>query len=166
MLRNTVTRKLCASYIQKASFSDMIIKVDPGTRRRRQIAKELEETDQDDLDFEANFESFGTSYRQHIKELKTMREKLEYDIVKQKYFKTKLPNFLTWHDKEQIRLLHSKDPEEWNITSLSEGFPASPEIIKVKLFKFLMYRNWYLLICIFLIIKYYSIMDTSHYLIK
>ncbi|XP_044756499.1 uncharacterized protein LOC123315030 [Coccinella septempunctata] len=128
-LGNTFLKNICASCMQ-VPFARVSNKVVPGIRRRLKIAEGTEETDLDDLDYEANFESFGHSHKQHRKELNELKEKLQCDIVKQKYFKAKYPNFLTWHDKEQIRQLHRKDPEEWNYMTLSEGFPALPEIIK------------------------------------
>ncbi|KAK9884536.1 hypothetical protein WA026_007377 [Henosepilachna vigintioctopunctata] len=106
------------------------LKFTPGTRRRMQLLEDVQELDAENIDFEANFETIHHSHKEHMIELEAQREKLKYDIVKQKYFKNKYPNFLTWHDKEQIRLLHSRDPEEWNVDKLSDGFPALPEVIK------------------------------------
>lgn len=40
------------------------------------------------------------------------------------------PNLLTWAAKEQIRYLHSEDPEEWSVLALSELFPVCPKSIR------------------------------------
>lgn len=130
MLRgHGIVNKLCASCLQNAPLSRFSSN-NPGAKHRLKITDDFKIDDLDDLDYEANFESLGTSHKQHMKELKAMKEKLQYDIVKQKYFKQKYPNFLTWHDKEQIKQLHEKDPEEWNVIKLSEGFPALPDVIR------------------------------------
>lgn len=60
-------------------------------------------------------------------------ERIKQQIIKRKYFSQKLPNFLTWSEKLQIRYLHNKDPEEWSVERLSGGFPALPSVIHVSL---------------------------------
>ncbi|KAJ8956221.1 hypothetical protein NQ314_006754 [Rhamnusium bicolor] len=110
-----------------------VSRTDPGIQRRKKILnsnQELEEMELDDL--ESDFMNLHKTHREHVKELYAMQEKEKFHIIKQKYFKDKFPNFLTWHDKEQIRYLHSTDPEEWTIDKLSEGFPALPEVIRSK----------------------------------
>lgn len=52
------------------------------------------------------------------------REKLGNWVVRDKYFKQKSPNFLTWAEKEQIRYLYEKDTEEWTPERLSDCFPV------------------------------------------
>lgn len=111
--------------------------VDPGIQRRKaaiqyaekDVDLELDETDFDDL--ETDFMNVDKTHKEHMKELEIRKERLKNQIVKQKYFKTKYPNFLTWNDKEQIKYLHSTNPEEWTIDRLSESFPALPGVIEV-----------------------------------
>lgn len=95
-------------------------------------ADEVEDLDFDDLDdFESDFTNAGVTYKEHLAELEARKERQKNLIVKQKYFKEKLPNFLTWNDKQQIKFLHRTDPEQWTIEKLSESFPALPEAIAV-----------------------------------
>lgn len=69
----------------------------------------------------------GSTHRQFEKEEEAHKEMINFKIVKQKYFKEQVPNFLTWSEKEHIRHLHSKDPEEWTPDSIAEAFPTTPE---------------------------------------
>ncbi|KAJ3665208.1 hypothetical protein Zmor_000714 [Zophobas morio] len=104
---------------------------DPGISRRKQLLPRLENEEITDFEeLEADFMEVHKLYEQHEKELAQIKEREKYLIVREKYFKEKSPNFLTWHDKEQIRYLHNTEPEEWTIERLSEGFPALPETIK------------------------------------
>ncbi|CAG9818329.1 unnamed protein product [Phaedon cochleariae] len=80
-------------------------------------------------DLETDFMNVQQSHKDHMREMEVKQEKLKYMIVKQKYFKEKYPNFLTWQDKEQIRYLHHKDPQDWTVDKLAESFPALPNII-------------------------------------
>lgn len=57
------------------------------------------------------------------------KKKVQTCLIKQKYFKNREPAMLTWGEKEQIRHLHTKDPEEWSVDRLIESFPASRETI-------------------------------------
>lgn len=41
------------------------------------------------------------------------------------------PNFLTYFEKQQIKILHEKSPKEWTPETLSTCFPAKPDIIIV-----------------------------------
>ena len=108
---------------------------DPGISRRKQLLPRLENEEITDFEeLEADFMEVHKLHEQHEKELAQIKEREKYLIVREKYFKEKSPNFLTWHDKEQIRYLHNTEPEEWTIERLSEGFPALPETIKVGIF--------------------------------
>ncbi|CAH0553814.1 unnamed protein product [Brassicogethes aeneus] len=106
-------------------------KKDPGIKRVRKVLTQPGENEEiDDFDeFETDFMELHKTHRQHSEEIENRRELLKYHIVKQKYFKEKHPNFLTWHDKEQIKYLYNSNPEEWTVDKLSEGFPALPEVI-------------------------------------
>ncbi|KAJ8960614.1 hypothetical protein NQ318_013906 [Aromia moschata] len=125
----SVKKMIRISQVRNVSRSFKKRDVDPGIRLRKQILQTNEEIEDFD-DLEADFMDLGKSHREHVAQMKHMVEKEKFHIVKHKYFNEKFPNFLTWNDKEQIRYLHSTNPEEWTIESLSEGFPALPEVVK------------------------------------
>lgn len=107
-------------------------KTDPGINLRKKalnLNEDIDEFEFDDL--ETDFMNVHKTHKDHVMQIKAGLEKEKLHIVKQKYFKEKQLNFLTWHDKEQIKYLYSTDPEEWTIEKLSEGFPALPEVVKV-----------------------------------
>ncbi|CAH1372957.1 unnamed protein product [Tenebrio molitor] len=103
---------------------------DPGIAQQKKVLDLNEEEFTNLEDLESDFMEVHKTHKDHLKEMQLLKEKEKYYIVRQKYFKEKFPNFLTWHDKEQIRYLYRTDPEEWTIDRLSEGFPALPEVIK------------------------------------
>lgn len=75
---------------------------------------------------------FGRIYADHQKEEHVIHEKLVGAIVKNKYFpETKLPNLLTWSEKEHIRYLHEENPEEWTAEKIAESFPVTVGVAKV-----------------------------------
>lgn len=83
-----------------------------------------------EVDFEADFNNLSESYGQHHKELDLRKEQRKLFVYKSKYFKSKKsPNLLTWAEKEQIRNLHKKSPDEWTAEKLAECFPATEDII-------------------------------------
>lgn len=125
-LRSSVSVKL------KHHWSVSKSKRDPGIKGRAKLLEpsELEEVENID-DLESDFMDIHKSHKQYLRDVEAQNERLKYLIVKRKYFKQKFPNFLTWHDKEQIKYLHTTDPEEWTIDRLSESFPALPEVIQV-----------------------------------
>lgn len=130
-MRMNVTKQLIRSRRDMPRKKRLI---DPGIQKRKEIVndnQELEELSNYDFDLEADFMNVGKNHEQYEKEHMLRLEQQKYYIVKQKYFKEKLPNFLTWSDKEQIRYLHNTNPEEWTIEKLSEGFPALPGVIAV-----------------------------------
>uniref|UniRef100_A0A182QZW0 Uncharacterized protein n=1 Tax=Anopheles farauti TaxID=69004 RepID=A0A182QZW0_9DIPT len=121
---------LCRYYARKAR--------NPGIDKRAALLPEnakLEEYENLE-DSEANFHQVHKSHRQFEAEQAQYRDRLQTWIVGNKYFKTKQLNFLTWFEKEQIRYLHSFDPEEWSIDKLTESFPADrytvAKIVKTK----------------------------------
>jgi hypothetical protein len=69
----------------------------------------------------------------YFREISKQREFKSFQNIKRKYFKnnTCTPNFLTYFEKQQIKTLHEKSPQEWTPETLSTCFPASPEIIVV-----------------------------------
>ncbi|XP_066146604.1 neugrin [Euwallacea fornicatus] len=105
---------------------------DPGINRRKKIFETSIQTEEDYEfdDLESDFMAVDKSHKEYLRESRLLKEKEKYLLVKQKYFKEKLPNFLTWQDKELIRYLHNQEPNEWTIEKLSEGFPALPEVIQ------------------------------------
>ena len=94
--------------------------------------KQRAELGTENLDeLESDFMNIDKTYTDHVDEIEALKEREKYLIVKQKYFKEKYPNFLSWSDKEQIKYLHNSNSVEWTVEKLSQGFPASPEVIKV-----------------------------------
>ncbi|KAK4882735.1 hypothetical protein RN001_006054 [Aquatica leii] len=112
------------------NFARRRLMLNPGIDKRKNLMEnDIIDLEEYDFDLESDFMNVGTSYYDHIKEIQHQKEKEQHLIVKQKYFKEKSPNFLSWADKEQILYLNQTDPEEWTIEKLSEGFPALPEVI-------------------------------------
>ncbi|XP_055852314.1 neugrin [Episyrphus balteatus] len=97
---------------------------------RREGIFEQNENLNDVDDLESDFMKVNKTYNQYEREMQDQKEQMRLWVVKNKYFKQKQPNFLTYTEKEQIKLLHSRDPEEWNVDRLVESFPATPEIIQ------------------------------------
>lgn len=91
----------------------------------------LLDLDVDVDNFETDFMNVRDLQEDHITQVKLLKEREKYLIVKRKYFKEKMPNFLTYSEKQQIKYLHTTDPEIWTIEKLSEGFPALPATINV-----------------------------------
>lgn len=87
---------------------------------------------------ESDFHNIHEMHKVYEKETDEYREKMKHWIVKNKYFKKKQLNFLTWAEKEQIRYLFEQDPEEWGFEKLAESFPADVETIS-KIIK----SKWY-----------------------
>lgn len=120
--------------VRNLSMCFPLYKRDPGINLRKKALNINEELD-DDMDFddwETDFSNVHNTHREHVAAIEAELENEKFLIVKQKYFKQNNLNFLTWHDKEQIKYLHDSDPEEWTIEKLSEGFPALPAVVKVK----------------------------------
>lgn len=96
----------------------------------KNVDTEYHPEDADDYSqFESDFQAANKTHRQYEKEAAEHREKIKHMTVRTKYFKTAQLNFLTWSEKEQIRHLHAKDPEEWCIEHLAESFPADTLVI-------------------------------------
>lgn len=71
-----------------------------------------------------------------------MREQLQMQIVKKKYFKNSEDGSegekkLTWSEKEQLRNLHQSDPIAWDFDILAERFQIQPRV-NYSIFSFLM----------------------------
>lgn len=69
-------------------------------------------------------------YLLFFSELAVQKEKLKTKITFSKYLKEVEPSFLTFAEKEEIKSLHERDPNEWSVERLSESFPALPATIK------------------------------------
>lgn len=78
------------------------------------------------LETESDFMNVGEAHKQFEQEEKQFKNKLSRLVVGQKYFKETAVNFLTWSEKEQIRILNQENPREWSPDKLSESFPADP----------------------------------------
>ncbi|KAG8234572.1 hypothetical protein J437_LFUL015363 [Ladona fulva] len=109
----------------------------PGIENRLQIFRmetpslEGMEDDVELEDLESDFSQVGKIHREFEREKTKAARTLSFVITKDKYFKSaKLPNLLTWSEKEQIKYLHQLDPKEWDVESLSKSFPSTPDIIK------------------------------------
>lgn len=90
------------------------------------VTQDIEEFDE----LESDFMEVHKSHKQFEQESEELRERTRHWVVKNKYFKQKLPNFLTFAEKEQVKLLNNRDPEEWTTEKLAECFPATVDIIK------------------------------------
>ncbi|XP_025411558.1 uncharacterized protein LOC112684319 [Sipha flava] len=118
------------------------VKGNPGSNRLLKMVLDGESLDKTNVtmeDIEDGEEDLLDShllYDQHKKEISKQREFKSFQNIKRKYFKnnTCTPNFLTYFEKQQIKTLHEKSPQEWTPETLSTCFPASPEII-VKILK-------------------------------
>lgn len=134
-IRNPVFYSTKAKHVRPRKSRNLI---NPGINMQAKLLKETSshtpfEEDVDLEELESDFMGVGTSYNEHMEEMEARREQQKYFIVGQKYFKEKLPNFLTWNDKQQIKFLHRTDPEQWTIEKLSQSFPALPEVIAVSI---------------------------------
>lgn len=104
----------------------------PGLNKLSKELKDVNEIFEDPEgfgDIESDFMEVHKNHKQHEREMQDHRERIRHFTVGNKYFRTKQPNFLTYAEKEQIKLLHSRDPQEWDPEKLSESFPATPEVI-------------------------------------
>lgn len=121
---NIIQRLLTRNYARRAS--------NPGIDRRLRGLGANKSDIPDPEQFEESESDFHNIHEMHKvyeKETDEYREKMKHWIVKNKYFKKKELNFLTWAEKEQIRYLFEQDPEEWGFEKLSESFPADVETI-------------------------------------
>lgn len=124
--------KTC-TFIQLRNYARRLqeVSIDPGIKRRRNILPNYgDEPESFDIDeYDTDFSNLADVYDENAEEVKRSKELLHYRIVKRKYFQSKLPNFLLWSEKEQIRLMHQKNQTEHSPDSLTHSFPALPETI-------------------------------------
>lgn len=89
------------------------------------------EASEDYADLESDFMDVQKTHRQYEREQQQHRDRIRQFMIKHKYFRdAKLPNLLLHAEKEQMRLLHERDPEEWSVERLAESFPATPDIVQ------------------------------------
>ncbi|CAO1442662.1 unnamed protein product [Diamesa serratosioi] len=103
----------------------------PGLERRlRVFSDDVVKNDSEFLeDMESDFMDVHKVHKQFEGEEKKYNKKIQMWITKNKYFKEKNINFLTWSEKEQIRHLYQLDPYEWNFERLTDSFPADSHAI-------------------------------------
>ena len=83
-----------------------------------------------DCSFKLDALNYISPFQQHRSQAKELAT-LKHHTIKQKHFRpASSPNLLTWAAKEQIRFLHSSNPEDWTIDSLAEHFPVAEEALK------------------------------------
>ncbi|XP_068157687.1 uncharacterized protein [Drosophila tropicalis] len=86
---------------------------------------------EDFAELESDFMNVHNTQRQHELQLQQQRDRVRQFMIKHKYFRdAKLPNLLLHAEKEQMRLLHERDPDEWTIERLAESFPATPDVVE------------------------------------
>lgn len=86
---------------------------------------------EDFADMESDFMNVHKTHVQHEAEERKKRDRIRQFMIKHKYFRdAKLPNLLLYSEKEQMRLLHERDPEEWSVERLAESFPATADIVQ------------------------------------
>ena len=128
----SITLKLLRTYGTKSTFESA------GIRKKVELIKEERHCRINLEDFCENDPEIYESEFEEIAELDAMRERkaernkelLPYHIVKSKYFKEVESKFLTYSERDQIKMLHQSDPTEWTPEKLSESFPALPGTIK------------------------------------
>ncbi|XP_061392989.1 uncharacterized protein LOC133328437 [Musca vetustissima] len=95
------------------------------------VMKDIENNPEGFGDLESDLSNVHKLHKEYEQEEKLKKDMVRKYVVKSKYFRDqKYPNFLTYAEKENIRLLHNKNPEQWSIEVLSESFPANSDAIK------------------------------------
>lgn len=94
--------------------------------------EELQEMSPDELQAmtDASFDTFNQEAAHIEVDAKKYQAHLRRRTVQHKYFKPYGPveeNLLTWSMKEQLKYLHSSDPDHWTAEVLSKSFPISPQ---------------------------------------
>lgn len=94
--------------------------------------KELQELEAEDLEnmTEASLDSFNQEAANIEGDVKRYQNHVRQKTIQRKYFKSRgleEENLLTWSMKEQLKYLHSTDPDRWTPEVLSDSFPISPE---------------------------------------
>ena len=132
MLRQVLSKTVFASsqrILNQETMRNYVRRVaDPGIRNRLKLfSEDFMDNDPETIEsMESDFMNVHEAHKKFEHEHKRHKDKIASRIVGQKYFNEKSLNFLTWSEKEQIRMLNKKDPEEWSADKLSESFPADP----------------------------------------
>ncbi|XP_042876314.1 uncharacterized protein LOC122255981 [Penaeus japonicus] len=107
------------------------------------LEDDTENMSAEDIDSIANIDQKSLeTLSQHIeRDAERHQRHVRQKTVEHKYFKSKDSeelNLLTWAMKEQLRYLHSTDPDTWTPEALSTAFPISPngvtKLLKAKWF--------------------------------
>ncbi|KAH8417419.1 hypothetical protein KR222_011587, partial [Zaprionus bogoriensis] len=95
------------------------------------LQQQTADAEEDYADMESDFMSVHKTHRQLESEEQNRRDRVRQFMIKHKYFRdAKLPNLLLYAEKEQMRLLHERDSDEWSVERLAESFPATPDIVQ------------------------------------
>lgn len=94
--------------------------------------EELQDLGPDDLEAmtDASLDTFNQETAHIEGDARRYQDHLRKKTIQHKYFKsldTKEENLLTWSMKEQLKYLHSSDPNQWTPEVLSKAFPISPQ---------------------------------------
>lgn len=83
-------------------------------------------------DLESTLLEVNKSHREYEQEVQKQCDKIRHFIVKRKYFRNySMPNFLTYAEKERIRMLcNINNSEEWTCERLAESYPALANTIQ------------------------------------
>lgn len=136
LLPSVVNRCVCISVRNIRRAGNRKPRDQAGIRIQHGIFSDIETLQEDpERTYDADFNQLGHSHRAHEKELAWKKEQVKFHMIKNKYFKDqKMPNFLTWAEKEQIRDLNKSEPDDWTPERLAESFPAVEEVI-IKILK-------------------------------
>lgn len=118
--RRRINQETSRKYVRRAR--------EPGIDHRLKLfSEEFIDNDPETLEsMESDFMNLNQAHKQFEAEQRQQKENVVSRIVGRKYFNEKSFNFLTWSEKEQIRMLHKNHREEWSPDKLSESFPADP----------------------------------------
>ncbi|XP_075144797.1 uncharacterized protein LOC142219913 [Haematobia irritans] len=95
------------------------------------VEEEIKHSPEGFGDMESDMFEIHKTHKHFEQEMENQKDMIRKLVVKSKYFRNiQLPNFLTFAEKEQIKLLHGNDPEQWSVEVLAECFPANCEIIR------------------------------------
>lgn len=127
LLRTQSSRTYVRGARRPSMFTGFTDKADPAPNKMPvdEIDFDAEDLSQYDTDLATSHKS----HKQFEREQSQYQQNIRLWTVGQKYFRHKLPNFLTWAEKQQIRFLHNKDPVDWNCDRLAECFPATTDTI-------------------------------------
>lgn len=128
IVKFSITNK---SLLQSSRYYVRGVGRDPGVNKRLKLfSEDFVENDPEVLEsLDSDFMNVHQAHKVFESEEKQYSQKVADFIVARKYFKQKGVNFLTWNEKEQIRMLHQDDSKEWSADKLADSFPADPTTI-------------------------------------